>query len=101
MLYDLAENLNCDWEVVKTAISADPRIGKTHMDPVHKSGRGAGGHCLIKDFEAFSEIYKKSVNDKLGLDILETIKNKNINLLKNSGKDLDLLEGVYGKLINN
>ena len=98
MLYDLAQKLNCDWSVVRNAMQADPRIGKTHMDPVHKSGRGAGGHCLIKDFEAFSEIYKKSTNDKLGLEILKSIKNKNIDLLKNSGKDLDLLKGVYGEL---
>ena len=97
MLYDLSKKFNADWEVVKTAMSEDPRIGKTHLDPVHKTGRGAGGHCFIKDFAAFSEIYGKEVGDKEGEMVLESLKNKNIKLLKDSKKDLDLLEGVYGK----
>ena len=98
MLYDLSQKLDCDWEKIKDAMGADPRIGSSHMNPVHKSGRGVGGHCLIKDFAAFSTMYKELINDDLGSEILKSIKNKNINLLKNSGKDLDLLKEVYGKL---
>lgn len=97
MLYDLAKKMDCSWEVVRDAMSADQRIGRTHLDPIHKSGRGAGGHCFIKDFASFQEIYKKLIDDKNGNNVLEALKNKNIELLKNSNKDLDLLEGVYGK----
>jgi UDP-glucose 6-dehydrogenase len=60
---------------------------------MHKSGRGAGGHCFIKDFAAFEEIYQKMVpQDQLGLAMLDAIEKKNIALLTSTGKDLDLLK---------
>lgn len=101
MLYDLANKLGCKWEIVRNAMAADPRIGRTHLDPVHQSGsgsngRGAGSHCFIKDFAAFSQIYREQVGDELGNKVLESLKNKNIDLLISSNKDLDLLLGVYG-----
>lgn len=92
LLYDLATSLGQDWGPIKDAIKHDPRLGVTHLDPVHKSGRGAGGHCFIKDFAAFEEIYSKLVNDPAGKDMLEAIEQKNVNLLMASGKDLDLLK---------
>jgi len=102
MLHDLAEKSGARYEEVKKGMSADPRIGSSHLDPIHKSGRGAGGHCFIKDFSAFTEIYKEIVGDEFGLNVLESLKNKNIDLLVSSNKDLDLLSGVYGKdVINN
>jgi UDPglucose 6-dehydrogenase len=99
MLYDLVKKRDCSWETIRDAMAADPRIGRTHLDPVHKSGRGAGGHCFIKDFAAFSDIYKKEIGDEKGLKVLESLVNKNIDLLVNSNKDLDLLRGVYGEHI--
>ncbi len=97
MLADLVNKANGRWEVVRDALAADWRIGRTHLDPIHKSGRGAGGHCFIKDFAAFHQLYKESVGDPLGVEVLEAIKNKNIDLLVSSKKDLDLLAGVYGE----
>jgi UDPglucose 6-dehydrogenase len=97
LLYDLAQKLECDWGVIQSSLAADPRIGETHLNPIHQGGRGAGGHCFIKDFEAFSEIYESAVKDSLGVLVLEALKNKNIELLTKSGKDLELLEEVYGK----
>jgi nucleotide sugar dehydrogenase len=97
MLYDLAKKNNCRWENIQDAMAADPRIGRTHLNPIHQGGRGAGGHCFIKDFAAFSEIYRKYVGDEFGLKVLESLKDKNIDLLVGSGKDLDLLSGVYGE----
>jgi UDPglucose 6-dehydrogenase len=96
MLYDLASELGCNWEVIKTSMAADPRIGSTHLDPVHKNGRGAGGNCFIKDFSAFTEIYNKKVGDELGAKLLEAMKEKNIDLMLSTDKDLNLLRGVYG-----
>jgi nucleotide sugar dehydrogenase len=97
MLYDVAQKYNCRWEVIRDAMAADPRIGRTHLDPIHKGGRGAGGDCFIKDFAAFTQVYKDLINDELGLQLLESLKNKNIDLLLSTKKDLDLLIGVYGK----
>jgi len=97
LLYDLSENLGLDYETVKDAIAADPRIGASHLDPIHASGRGAGGHCFIKDFAVFREMYEKTIGDRTGADALKAIEKKNIELLLKSNKDLDLLSGVYGE----
>lgn len=125
MLYDLAQKLGCRWEIVRNAMAADPRIGSSHLnpvhgsgelggharpnlkfnelhlEPVHKSGRGAGGHCFIKDFAAFAQIYNELVGDELGKQVLNALRDKNIDLLVKSKKDMDLLAGVYGDDIIN
>ena len=95
LLFDLASQLGCDYQLVKQAMAADPRIGLSHLEPVHKSGRGAGGHCFIKDFAALTNLYKEVVDDNLGLSVLEALQSKNIDLLKQSKKDFDLLAQVY------
>lgn len=92
MLYDTAIALGQDWGPIKDAIRHDRRLGNTHLDPIHKSGRGAGGHCFIKDFAAFEEIYSKLIGDFSGSNMLTAIQDKNVALLTNSGKDLDLLK---------
>ena len=121
MLYDLARKHGANWETIRDAMVADPRIGSSHlnpvhksgtkggdaratlkfnelhMEPIHKSGRGAGGHCFIKDFAAFHEMYEKEVGDEFGVKLLEAMRDKNIDLLVKSKKDLDLLNGVYGE----
>ncbi|HLB57390.1 MAG: hypothetical protein A3F67_11800 [Verrucomicrobia bacterium RIFCSPHIGHO2_12_FULL_41_10] len=96
MLYDLAQSLGLNYETIKDGMAADKRIGRTHLDPIHKSGRGAGGHCFIKDMAAFARIYEKNIPlDIKGLDLLDAIELKNIELLKQSKKDLNILGGVY------
>jgi 3-hydroxyisobutyrate dehydrogenase-like beta-hydroxyacid dehydrogenase len=103
LVYDLAKKLGLDYENIRDAVAADPRIGRSHLDPVHKSGhpgakpgRGAGGHCFIKDFEAFRRMYEQEVGDLAGNELLEAIVTKNLSLLLGSDKDLDLLKSVYG-----
>ncbi len=97
MLYDLSQKTTADWEAIREAMSADPDNGPKYMKPIHKTGRGAGGHCFIKDFAAFSKMYKEHVGDIHGNSILDSLEQKNLDLLLSSKKDLDLLEGVYGK----
>lgn len=103
LLFDLTQKLGCDYENIKIGMGADPRIGKTHMDIIHKSGnsdtgRGAGGHCFIKDFAALVKLYEgQNPSDLAGIGVLKALEAKNIQLLKNSKKDLDLLAGVYGE----
>lgn len=104
ILYDLVAKEGLDWSKIKDGLAADPRIGASHLDPVHASGvngqpgRGAGGHCFLKDFAAWREYAEKSGVDKLSIDLLKAVEVKNIALLKQSGKDLDLLAGVYGQI---
>ena len=97
LIYDVTTKLEADFNLVRDAMAADPRVGRTHLDPVHQGGRGAGGHCFIKDFAAFSLLYEQALQDPLGVKVLEALRDKNNELLRTSGKDLDLLEGVYGK----
>jgi UDPglucose 6-dehydrogenase len=103
-LYDVSQSLGIDYEVVRGAVGADPRIGSSHLGVVDRSGhagsiegRGAGGHCFIKDFVALRMVYEKSTpEDTEGINLLHALERKNAALLRNSGKDIDLLEGVYG-----
>lgn len=103
MIYDLAEKIGAQYSAVRDGLAADPRIGRSHLDPVHqsghggKAGRGAGGHCFIKDFEAMRELYEETVDDAEGKRFLGAAAAKNIELLRESGKDIDLLKGVYGE----
>ena len=96
ILYDLADTTGCDWETLREALIHDPRIGESHTYPIHSSGRGAGGHCFIKDFEAFRRLYAATVGDHTGDAVLTAMVDKNISLLIDSNKDIDLLQGVYG-----
>ena len=104
LLYDMAQKFGADWGVLAQNMVADPRIGPSHMQPVHqyshmggKEGRGAGGHCFIKDFVSFRELYEKTLpDDREGIELLKSLERKNNTLLKNSGKDAELLRGVYG-----
>lgn len=97
LMYDLAQKLGANWDVVNAAIQADPLISKRYSNPIHKSGRGAGGGCFIKDVAALRRTYKKLLpKDTLGRKVFEAMEAKNIQLLTSTNKDLDLLEGVYG-----
>jgi UDP-glucose 6-dehydrogenase len=103
IFYDTAKAQGADWDVVARNIGADPRIGHSHLQPVHqmphlgKEGRGAGGHCFIKDFDAFERHYEKVVGNAFGSKVLEALREKNLHLLLSSEKDLELLSSVYGE----
>lgn len=103
LLFDLAQALGISYDEVALMLAADSRIGASHLSVLHasghndRSGRGAGGHCFIKDFEAFSRLYKEKVQgDIAGHAVLDALKTKNNTLLGESGKDLELLKSVYG-----
>lgn len=96
LLYDLIEASDGDFDAVRKALIHDPRIGESHTLPIHESGRGAGGHCFIKDFEAFRTLYEQCTKDELGAQLLKAFSDKNRKLLVDSGKDLELIRGVFG-----
>ena len=84
MLYDLAKNTSSDinWDNIRNAMAAEKMIGKMHLDPIHKGGRGAGNHCLLKDMEAFKNLYKEMDFDKCGEHILDEIIKCKIDLIE-------------------
>ncbi len=97
VLYDASQMLGAKWDVVRTALDNDPYIANRYGNPIHKSGRGAGGGCFIKDFAAFHELYVKLCPDDVrGHAMLAALEAKNIDLLTSTSKDLHLLKGVYG-----
>ncbi len=96
ILHDLARGLGCNYARVSDMVAADARIGPSHLQ-IADNGRGAGGHCFIKDFEAFIGLYAQAADDPLGLVALEAFRDKNVQLLLGSGKNLDLLRGIYGE----
>lgn len=96
MLYDVAQHLGADWNAIYQALEADPMVSNWYIKPVHKSGRGAGGACFIKDFAAFARLYGDMVSEKEGIALLKAAERKNLALLLGTHKDLDLLKGVYG-----
>lgn len=104
LLYDISQKLGVDYDVVREAVAADPRIGSSHLRPVHASGhtdhagRGAGGECFIKDYRAYKSLFETHLpEDKRALDLLSALEAKNLELLVSTKKDLDLLTGVYGE----
>jgi UDPglucose 6-dehydrogenase len=92
---DLCLKNNIDYEIVKKSMMGDSRVGNTHLDVFHKSGRGAGGHCFIKDFSCYKEMHEDSKTGKLILNLLTAAENYNKKLLQDSNKNLDILSGVY------
>lgn len=103
MLYDLTETLGIDYQEVREALGADPRIGTSHLAVMSasghstKAGRGAGGHCFIKDLEAFRRLYDHMQHDPESKMVLDALVRKNNALLVGSEKDIDLLTGVYSE----
>jgi len=77
-------------------MSHDPRVGSTHLDVVHQGGRGAGGNCFIKDFETFIEMLNDSELEEQN-KLCKNIRNFNLELLKDSNKNEDLIKGMYGE----
>jgi UDPglucose 6-dehydrogenase len=97
ILYDLAQSFGVEWDPVRESLANNPWIPGKYIQPVPKGGRGAGGDCFIKDFAAFRGLYERMVEDPKGLALLRAYEEKNNELLRISGKDLDLLNGVYGQ----
>lgn len=103
LMHDFAAANACDWNIIMQGLAADARIGPSHLRVVHESrpgvepGRGAGGHCFIKDMAALRDEYEKKLpDDAAGAALLRAFEEKNIALLTMSMKDIDLLKGVYG-----
>lgn len=99
LCYDLGGKMGVDWAHVEQIMNVDPMMSPYYNAPIHKSGRGAGGHCFIKDMAAFSLLYSKlCTNDTSGVELLKLMEKKNLELLASMQKDQDLVKGVYGDI---
>jgi len=85
-----SEGLDINYENVRDALGADPRIGPAWLDINHGSYRGFGGYCFPKDLRAFtvfvSELTKKisqPMTDRMAkiIDLFMTVCNYNYHLL--------------------
>ncbi|MDD5433190.1 MAG: hypothetical protein PHE77_00810 [Candidatus Pacebacteria bacterium] len=63
-MYNICQKLGLDYNQVKEAVSADKRIGPSHLTTPHKGYFGYGGKCLPKDIRAFIQF-----GDSLGVDL--------------------------------
>jgi len=103
LLYDAAKAVGAGWEQIQEAIEHDPLISGRYAKPVHQSGhkgaqpgRGAGGHCFIKDMAAFRMFYGEVLHDTDGFAVFRALEAKNLALLRATNKDADLVKDVYG-----
>ncbi len=98
LLYEVGGKVGADWGEVKPMMDSDVMMSPYYNDPVHKGGRGAGGNCFIKDMAAFRHFYENEIKDNKGLLLLKVMEEKNLELLKMTNKNQDLVEKVFGKL---
>ncbi len=75
-MFDIFEKVGADWNSVREAWLADPRINPMHT-AVFKEDRGFGGKCFPKDTNALAEFMRKNGVDPIILDAVLK-KNKSI-----------------------
>ncbi len=97
LLYNVSVKEEIDWSDVKVMMDSDLMMSPYYNAPVHKGGRGAGGNCFIKDMAAFRHFYSHTrSDDAFGLAALEALEKMNLELLRQSNKNQDIVRGVYG-----
>lgn len=97
MIYDVCSGLktsaglDVNYENVRDALGADPRIGPAWLDVKHGSYRGFGGYCFPKDLNAFihftgrvKQISEEQTKNRLEktIEFLLAVWNYNFHLLK-------------------
>lgn len=60
IMASLADKLGADYENVRLAMSADFRIGDSHLDVNYAGYRGFGGHCLPKDIQSLTAALERN-----------------------------------------
>ncbi len=81
-MYDLCQKIGVNYDNIMESASADKRIGRSHLEVLHKGYRGYGGKCLPKDIRALIQFA-----DKNGVDMKlhKTVEEINNKLLKDQG----------------
>ena len=77
-IYDLCAALDIDYELVREAVAADPRVGRSHLDVLADGYRGYAGSNLPKDTKALLELSERL---SVPLRLLRTADRVNASLL--------------------
>jgi len=78
-MYDLCDQLDIDYEQVKSVVTADNRIGHSHSEVTKE--RGYGGHCLPKDTQA---LVQSALHNGCSLSLLREVIRYNKKIQKSS-----------------
>lgn len=87
-LAKVAEKLGADYENIRKGMSADYRIGDSHLDVVHGGYRGFGGYCFPKDTSAFMAFVKQEGLNEV-YNLLSAAWKFNENLLAEQGLTIE------------
>ncbi len=77
-IFDLCSSLDVEYDKVREAVTADLRIGDSHLDVNDGGYRGYGGKCLPKDTKALLELGERM---RVPLRLLRTADRINDSLL--------------------
>lgn len=75
-MYDICQKVGIDYDSVRDMVSADKRIGRTHLEIWHKDYRGYGGKCIPKDTKAIIHFADQNNIDLKLLKVVEEINNQ-------------------------
>lgn len=84
-MYDLCEKVGVDYDMVRDGVSADKRIGRTHLEVFHKGYRGYGGKCLPKDTRTLIQLGERMGVEMALLKLVDLLNNE---LHKQQGLDI-------------
>ncbi len=83
-----AQKLGADYENIRKGMSADYRIGDSHLDVAHGGYRGFGGYCFPKDLSAFMMFAKEKGMEEV-YNLLKSAWDFNGKLLADQGLSYD------------
>ena len=90
----LCEKLGVDYENIRLGMSADYRIGDSHLDVSHGGYCGWGGYCFPKDLDAFIAVLKAAGMDESAA-LLESDREFNVKILDSQGLTIDDVSQHY------
>lgn len=82
-----ADKFGVDYKNIRMGMSADFRIGDSHLDVDHGGYRGWGGYCFPKDLDAFIQFSKQNGLEDV-YEMLMADRNFNEKLLESQGLSL-------------
>ncbi|MBI3627230.1 MAG: UDP-glucose/GDP-mannose dehydrogenase family protein [Candidatus Sungbacteria bacterium] len=81
LLAKFSKAMGADYENVRSGMSADFRVGDSHLDVHHNAYLGFGGYCLPKDVDAFiAELKKKNLTKEAAVVLADREYNRKLLL---------------------